>query len=658
MSLDESKVASTEATEQLNTGSSGDVISSEITEVIQAMKEKTVMAEEAAPVQEAAVQPAEEAPKKEPTKKNVKKKEKAPASNKERKPGVYDKEIPKGGPEISMSESLSFLFRDLKARQDAALPPENASVKAEEKKQSLIVTFDKLLFPVRIVILVLMALMLGGRQYSWMTLGVLKGGQGVSILLILTVAAMAASWRSILRALQDVIYFRFSYETVLLVATFIGLVELSSTRNELSFLPFLVMSWCLSGCAAGMTAKGHRNSLRALITSRQPTAVMSARLRVEKENVIGKAPGDDHGFVRHQAQPDVWHWGWTYFGLIYLLLVVVIAVYLAAKTQQNIFTLLTILFSVSMPVGLVTSSARPYLLLTRCLNGQGVLDGWYGAKNLFGKKNLLIYDSDLFPKGTVNIKGYKLYDRYDLRTVIICGASMAERADNGLLYAFKELMLQAQAGLTTVDRFQSMEGGCYGYIQNRPIVMGTYEYMQLMGVMPPQGAPKNSIFLAISGRIAAAFALEYQVTKGASAGLKRLAREFLLSPLLVTKQFAVTPAFVAKLFRSDVEKIASYKFELRKALSNPAVVFSGNRCGFVLKDGVAAYSRIAMGGRRIYRMGKYLAILSVVMAVILLIRTAGALSAGVSIIAAPKLLLIHLILLLVVEILSRIAIRR
>lgn len=660
MSLDESKVdTAVGSAEQLNTmGSSGDVISSEITEVIQAVRERETVRQEEPPAAEPQPQPEEI--RKEPAAKPVRKKtrKKAPSSPKERKPGVYQTEIPKGGPEISMKESMSFLFRDLTARQEAALPSEKASVKAEEKKQSLIVTLDKLLLPVRIVILILMVLMLGGREHPWMTLGVLKGEQGVSILLILTVAAMAASWRSIVRALKDIVYFRFSYETVLLIATVIGLLELSSTRNQESYLPFLVMSWCLSGCAAGMTAKAHRNSLRGLITSRQPAAVYSARRRFRKQDVVGKAPGDDFGYVRNQAQPDVWHWGWTYFGLFYVLLVVVIAVYLSAKTQQNIFTILTTLFSVSMPVGLVTCCARPYLLLTRALRGQGILEGWSGARNLYGKKSVFVYDSDLFPKGSISVKGYKLYHVHDLRTVTTCAASLLEKADNGLLDAMKQLLIQSGGGIVPVDGFQSMEGGCHGYIQNRPVILGTYEYMQLLGVMPPQDAPKNSIFLSVSGQISAAFALEYQVTKGAVAGFKRLTREFMLTPMLVTKQFALTPAFVARLFRSDVDKMVSCKFELRKGLSDPAIVYSGNRCGFVLKDGVAAYSRLTAGARRIYRMGKYLTIFSVVMAVIFLYMTASSVSAGLSIISAPRLLALQLVLLLVVEILARISVRR
>ena len=662
MSLEESKVDSpVEETEQLNNvGSSGDVISSEITEVIQAAKEKDTVREEGSTAPESEPQPEPETLRNEPTHKTVKKKSKKRSVNiaKERKPGVYNTEIPKGGPELSMSDSLSFLFRDLKARQEAALPSEKASVKAEEKKQALIVTFDKLLFPVRIVILVLMVLMLGGKQYPWMTLGVLKGEQGISILLILTIAAMAASWQSVVRALKDIIYFRCSYETVLLIATAIGLLELASTRNQESYMPLVVMSWCLSGCAAGMTAKAHRNSLRALITSRQPTAVYSARRRFEKQDVIGKAPGDNHGFVRNQAQPDVWHWGWTYFGIIYIFLVLVAAVYLSAKTQQNIFTILSMLFCVSMPVGLVTCCARPYLMLSRCLSGQGVLEGWSGAKHLYGRKHLFIYDSDLFPKGNIMVKGYKLYDRYDLRTVTTCAASLLEKADNGLLDALKQPVIQSGAGLAHVDSFESMEGGCHGFIQNRPIIMGTYEYMQLMGIMPPQNAPRNSVFLAIGGRLAAVYALEYQVTRGASAGLKRLTRELMLVPMLVTKQFAVTPAFVAKQFHSEVTKIASPKFEARRALSNPAFVYSGNRCGYVLKDGVAAYSRLAAGGRRVYRMGKYLTVLSILMTAVFLFMTVMAISVGNPVIAAPRLLLLQLILLLVVEIFARITIRR
>lgn len=657
MSQDESKVLPQgEESAKLN------MVGSEPVDISAAIAEAVASAQS---VEETAGE-APKAPQEEPAKENKKEKKprsakkKKPAGNagKDRKPGVYQTEIPKGGPEVSMGDSVSFLLRDLRARQDAALPSEKASVKEAEKHKTLLCTFDKLLFPVRMVILVLMVLMIGGKQYPWMTLGVLKGDQGVSILLLMTVASLAASWQSVLRGLKDVIYFRFSYETVLLFATVIGLVELASTRNQETYLPLLVMSWCLSGCAAAMTEKGHRNGLRALITARDPMGIYSARRRFGQQDVIGKAPADDFGFVRNQEQPDVWHSGWSLFGILYIFLVLVLSVFLSAKTQQNIFTIMTTLFSVSMPVGLVTACARPYLLLTKALVGHGVLEGWWGAKQLYGKKQLLVYDNDLFPKETVSIKGYKLYGNYDLPTVISCMASMLQKADNGLLPAMIPAMRQLNAGLSEVSQFDSMEGGCYGRIQGLGVLCGTYEFMQLMGVNPPQEAPRNGIFLAIGGKLSAVFVMEYKVTKGAAAGIKRLTREWQLVPTLVTKHFSATPAFVAKQFRSHVAKVSGPKFEARRALSNPAVVYSGNRCGYVLKEGVTAYSRVAAGGRRIYRMGKYLTIASVVMAVMLLFSTFSAISAGVSIIAMTKLLFWHLVALLLVEILARIAVRR
>lgn len=164
-----------------------------------------------------------------------------------------------------------------------------------------------MLSPLRYLILLLMVLCIGGRSVSWMTLGFMTGMRAGYIALAATIIVMLLDWQSILRAVQDVWYLRASYETFLLLTTLLSIIELLVTKNENTYLPILTIAWCLTGTAGLMHNQATLRSLRAVITGRGRKGIRTAREQWEHTDVIGKAPVTTAGFVRHQAQPDVWH---------------------------------------------------------------------------------------------------------------------------------------------------------------------------------------------------------------------------------------------------------------------------------------------------------------------------------------------------------------
>jgi hypothetical protein len=93
-------------------------------------------------------------------------------------------------------------------------------------------------------------------------------------------------------------------------------------------------------------------------------------------------------------------------------------------------------------------------------------------------------------------------------------------------------------------------------------------------------------------------------------------------------------------------------------LSEPSVVSKGTTCGFVLRQGVGAYSWMVSGSRAVYRMGLWYTVFSSFLTVILTVRTMMALSAGTPVIGGPRLLLLQILLLLAVEIGARITVRQ
>ncbi|MDD6024689.1 MAG: hypothetical protein PUC06_10740 [Oscillospiraceae bacterium] len=575
-----------------------------------------------------------------------------------RNPGTGHAVIPQSKISVGILESLGLMFSDLHRRQQTALPPATASLRATEKRRSRSVQLSRMTGPVRGIIALLMIFAIGGRSFPWMLLGFLGGEKGITIAVVLTIVAMGAAFPSVIRGFRDVIYLRMSYETLLILVTVLTVVEAIATKNTSTMLPLVALSWCVSGQADLLSGQASLRTLRAVITGRSRVGIRSVRNLWEHTDAVGKAPAGTAGFVRRLYEPDVWHRGYTIFFLPFLFLVLVMSAYLTAKTRGSFLSILVQLLNVGLPVGLVLCCARPFGLLSEVLTGRGAVAGWYGMREMSGRKNVLIYDSDLFPKEAIGHKGVRLYGKENLQTVVSFAGSLVIHGNVGLTEVFARLMREVNGSMCDIQHFQAMEGGIQGTIYGNNVMVGSYQFMQLMGISLPRKAPKSGVFVAINGNMSAVVAIRYGLHRGAVSGMHRLVREPRLTPMLVTRSFSVNPAYVEKWFKAPVSQQACPKYEVRRKLSEPSVLKKGVTCGFVLREGVSVYSRVVAGARRVYRTGLWATVSSVLLTTVLTVRTAMALSAGTPLISCQRLLVIHLILLAVIEVFSRLAIRK
>ena len=607
-----------------------------------------------APTEPAPIQPPVEQKTQQPAAKAEKKTE-----QKERHPGTKHQKIPRSHVKVqtSSSEYIGDLVKELRRRQAMALPKPGTSLRGTEKRLSTFVGIERVLSPVRYVILLLMLLCIGGRSVGWMTLGFMRGATAITVSLIAVIAAMIASWQSVVRGFRDLWYCRASYETVLLLTTVLTAVEALAMKNQQTFLPLIAISWVLTGTAEYLHDQASLHSLRAVITGRSRVGVRTAADKWEHTDVIGKAPVTTAGFVRHQAQPDVWHNGMGIFLPILVSATVVVSAYLSAKTEMNYLTVLVTSLDVSMPVSLALCCARPYNLLSRALRGRGAVAGWFGMQGLSGKKAMLVYDTDLFPSGTMQQMGVRAYLPMDPRELVSMGASMALRANVGFQAVFTKLLRDMNGEIYDVTRFQIQETGLEGYIHQQLVHLGSYQYMQLMGVTLPKRAPKYGVYIAINRELAGLFGVKYQVSNGAVGGFRRVVREPRLTPLLVTRNFCVNPGFVEHWFKAPVTQMGCPKAEVRRVLSEPSLLTRGVTCGFVLREGINDYSRTVAGARRVYRMGLWLTVATVLLGVVLAVQTIMAIASGGAVIPAQRLAILNLIVYLVIEVWARIAVR-
>lgn len=607
-------------------------------------------------------QPVRAEPPKQPAKPE---KQKAQAATKTEKkpepknPGTEHQKIPKShvSSKISGAEYIGDLVKELRRRQSMALPKPGTSLRGTEKRMSTFVQIERVLSPVRYLMILLMLLCIGGRSVGWMTLGFMKGNAAITIALIATIVSMIASWQSVVRGVRDLWYCRASYETFLLLVTILTAVEALALHNQNTFLPLIAISWAVTGTAEYLHDQASLRSLRAVITGRGRVGVRTAADKWEHTDVIGKAPVTTAGYVRHQAQPDVWHGGMGIFLPVLTFLTVIISAYLSAKTQTNYLTVLVTVLDVAMPVSLAACCARPYNLLARALRGRGAVAGWFGMQELSGKKAMLVYDTDLFPSGTMQQTGVRAYLPMDPRELVSMGASMALRANVGFQTVFTKLLRDMNGEIYDVSRFQMQETGLEGYIHQQLVHLGSYQYMQLMGVTLPKRAPKYGVYIAINRELAGLFGVKYQVSPGSVGGFRRMVREPRLTPLLVTRNFCINPGFVEHWFKAPVTQMGCPKAEIRRALSEPSLLTRGVTCGFVFQEGIAAYSRTVAGARRVYRMGLWLTGITVLLGLVLAVQTILAIASGGAVIPAQRLAILNLILYLVVEIWARIAVR-
>lgn len=607
-------------------------------------------------------QPVRAEPPKQPPKPE---KQKAQAATKTEKkpepknPGTEHQKIPKShvSSKISAAEYIGDLVKELRRRQSMALPKPGTSLRGTEKRMSTFVQIERVLSPVRYLMILLMLLCIGGRSVGWMTLGFMKGNAAITIALIATIVSMIASWQSVVRGVRDLWYCRASYETFLLLVTILTAVEALALHNQNTFLPLIAISWAVTGTAEYLHDQASLRSLRAVITGRGRVGVRTAADKWEHTDVIGKAPVTTAGYVRHQAQPDVWHGGMGIFLPVLTFLTVIISAYLSAKTQTNYLTVLVTVLDVAMPVSLAACCARPYNLLARALRGRGAVTGWFGMQELSGKKAMLVYDTDLFPSGTMQQTGVRAYLPMDPRELVSMGASMALRANVGFQTVFTKLLRDMNGEIYDVSRFQMQETGLEGYIHQQLVHLGSYQYMQLMGVTLPKRAPKYGVYIAINRELAGLFGVKYQVSPGSVGGFRRMVREPRLTPLLVTRNFCINPGFVEHWFKAPVTQMGCPKAEIRRALSEPSLLTRGVTCGFVFQEGIAAYSRTVAGARRVYRMGLWLTGITVLLGLVLAVQTILAIASGGAVIPAQRLAILNLILYLVVEIWARIAVR-
>ncbi len=221
------------------------------------------------------------------------------------------------------------------------------------------------------------------------------------------------------------------------------------------------------------------------------------------------------------------------------------------------------------PASMFITLSRPMALLQKRLHKLGaVLCGWQGVKGLCGKAVFPIRHEDLFPAGSVRMNGVKFFgSRNPDQIVAYCTAVIA--ADGGGLTPLFTQVLDSRNGrhYDAEDLRVYPGGGLGAVVENEIVLVGPIQFLKDMEVEVPEGIRVNqAICVAVEGEFCGLFALSYEKTKAASAGLSTLCSYRGLSPVVVTNDFTLTESFLKQRFGIKPRKIRFPEREQREAM--------------------------------------------------------------------------------------------
>lgn len=225
---------------------------------------------------------------------------------------------------------------------------------------------------------------------------------------------------------------------------------------------------------------------------------------------------------------------------------------------------------VAVPASYFVSLTRPAALLERRLHMVGsVICGWQGVKKLCGKAVVPLRDEDMFPEGTTKLNGVKFYGTQTPDEVASVTASLIEEAGGGLVNVFRTLLTRREGELLPVEDFRNYGvGGIGGIIRGDPVLLGTLDFMQDMGVSVPDGTMVNqAVYAAIDGELCAVVAISYAKMRSSAAGLVSLIASKRLTPLMLTRDFMLTESFLGSKFSVKTRRMVFPDQETRDALS-------------------------------------------------------------------------------------------
>lgn len=427
------------------------------------------------------------------------------------------------------------------------------------------------------MILNFILLMLCGLAIFLYTKGMVPAGRTKLMVYTQVLAMMVSGLLGIgiiMDGIDDLFHLRYSMNTTLAISFFACLADAWFCLDELR-VPFCSAFVLEMSMAMLARYHSHTTEMDQLDTMRKATSLTSLVKEpqfYDKRSAILRGQGDVEDFMdtyRRTSTPEI-------VQRVYAFIALLACIGIAALTAMLHGTSMAVkIFStsllVSFPAGYFVALTRPASLLEKRLHMVGtVICGWQGVKKLCGKAVVPLRDKDLFPRGSTKLNGIKFYSDRPGAQVVSYTASLIFAAGGGLVPLFRNLLISRNGTEYPVEAFRDYgTGGIGGEVNGEPVLLGSLEFLQDMGVDIPQGTMVNqAVYVAVDGQLAAVIAISYAKMRSASAGIVSLCGCRKLKTLLLAGDFMLTDSFIREKFSIRTRRLILPPVEDRAALAS------------------------------------------------------------------------------------------
>lgn len=378
------------------------------------------------------------------------------------------------------------------------------------------------------------------------------------------------------------------------------------SQGQVTRAPFCVVGvlslWCMMGGAL-LKRRGQRLACRTAAAASEPYLVTRDHGKWNGKDTYMKWSGAVEGFGSQIQAEDgaerVYHVTVPVLMAACTLFAVISSV--GRGRSGDILWCLAAIFSAAGSLSATFCFGMPWRRLCQRLNKSGAaLAGWQGALRETRGANLVLNDIDLFPVGSVQLNGIKVFGNFPIDKVVAVTATVIRDAGSGLEKIFYDLLRSQGTLYRNGSEFAAYEGGgASETIRGEQILVGSASFMTLMDVaLPPGLKVKNAVFCAIDGELAGIFALNYHLPNTVPYAIDSLIRNR-VTPVLATRDFNLIPSMLRQKCKLPAEKMEFPAVERRRELSDKEQEHSDVLTAVLCREGVGPFAEAVVGARRL-----------------------------------------------------------
>lgn len=223
----------------------------------------------------------------------------------------------------------------------------------------------------------------------------------------------------------------------------------------------------------------------------------------------------------------------------------------------------------AVPASAFVSQSRPAWILERRLHKLGtVLCGWSGVESISGNAVFPLAFEDLYPVEAMRLNGMKFFGSREPDVVVAYATAVLTADESGLANIFTQL-LDSRNGkhfhAYNISHYDN--GGMVGVVDGETVLIGSATFMKEMDVEVPDSAKlAYGVYVAIDGELSGLFAVSYEKTQSAMAGLTTLNAYRKLECAFTSDDFMITHGFVRNKFDIKAKRFLLPDYDVRQQL--------------------------------------------------------------------------------------------